>query len=102
MSTLVPNREILCQSGIHLWRVQEDAARCCAGWIPIRVPFVYRRRLADWALKLPSSELEIVRAWVRVLIPEHETELIKNLRLREPDSFRSSTGPANPWLKSQM
>ena len=79
--------------------MQEDADRCCAGWIPVRVPVEFRNRLDHWAQSLPLPFHSGRGPWIRVLVPECESELIATLRLREPDVFRSSTGPANPWLK---
>ncbi len=99
MTALVPNRDKLCRTGLHLWRTQFEADRCCFGWIPVRVPLEFRKRLQDWTESPPLPFGDDRRAWIRVLIPEHETDLIQLLRLREPDVFRSSTGSANPWLK---
>lgn len=99
MSTLVPNRDKPCKSGIHLWRMQQDADRCCAGWIPVRVPVEFRYRLDEWAETPPLPFHDARSPWIRVLVPENQPELIEALRLREPDAFRSSTGPVSPWLK---
>ena len=98
MTLPIDRSDTACAAGLHLWRDPEDAARCCAGWTPVRIPFTYLGRLDDWV----SSEIvpsPCEPCWCRTLVPSAFTELIRELRVREPHVFRSSTGPLAPWLR---
>lgn len=86
-----------CRSGIHLWTDPQKACRCCAGYLPVRVPVAFAFAPRDWAMQ-PIERLYDYTTWSRILIPTSETHLYQHLWVRQPTAYQSSTGPINPGL----
>ena len=89
-----------CCSGQHMWLNDEEARKCCAGFIPVRVPMDFWYTPEIWATE-PVEHLYDYKSWIRILIPEQDTELFRRLWVRQPTAYQSSTGPINPGLHTE-
>jgi hypothetical protein len=88
-------QKYLCTRKFHYWETQEEAERCCNGWIRLMVPLQYGE---DEFFGAPvKNPYYISGLWKPWLIREEETEEIERLLTLMPMTLRSSTS-ANPWI----
>ena len=76
-----------CESGGHEWGTQDEAERCCNGWVWVMAPAAYGKRERARGLPVRREEWYIPGLlWKPVLIPEDDTaEVERLLRLRRDD-----------------
>jgi hypothetical protein len=86
---------IPCSSGLHSWSVwdADKAARCCNGWVPVKVPWGYRNRLREWANSRDVLYNPYAVLWYILLVPSSERELLAKLQGRIPDWLWGFYGP---------
>lgn len=88
-------RDKPCRSGTHFWLNADEANKCCAGYVPVRVPMDFWYTPELWA-KEPVERLHDYKSWIRILIPKQDTELFKLLWARQPVVYQSPIGPFGP------
>ena len=83
-----------------MWLNEEEARKCCAGFVPVHVPMRFQYTPERWAEE-PVERLYEFKSWFRILIPEWNKELFHELWIRQAIVFQSSTGPINPGLHTE-
>src|SRR5579862_3850960 len=94
-------QRITCSAGEHRWFAYEteNAAKCCNGFVPVKVPWEYRFELSDWIATV-SSSLNLVRiSWVTLLVPDTDEQLISRLKVKVPIWIWESNRVAPPQDK---
>jgi len=87
-----------CQRGLHIWATEDEAKRCCNGFIRVTAPFSYGLTKTMGGVPVDRAAwYQPRRLWKSVLIAEENTAEIERLISLAPMEMLSST-QQNPWL----